>query len=115
MSRITTGAYLIRNMQHYKLLHVAGDSENEFRKVKLNGRDENLYRDRQIWWVEPDPDIDEDEIEVYSITNIRTGKALQRDNSGWGRGVGAGLIIEDRVIGSKKQMWEIRRSILEEE
>jgi hypothetical protein len=107
MNRITTGAYLIRNTYHYKLLHVVGDSEHDFHKVNLHGRDENVHRDRQIWWVEPEPG--EEGTDVYSITNIRTGKALQRDNSVRGRGVGVGLIIEDRDIGSEKQMWEIRR------
>jgi len=104
-TQILAGAYLIRNKHHFKVLHIENPQDSN-PLVTLHDRDENLYRDHQIWWIEPIPGGEEEK--ECSITNVRNWKALEPNSEGWGRGVGAKLIAAENT-GSPRQTWKISR------
>lgn len=78
--RITSGPYVIRNRHTSAVLHIENSTFNsDYSKVVAFEQDENLYRDKQIWWIEPLPDPEADQEGVlYSITNTSCGKSLDQ-------------------------------------
>lgn len=105
--KFPTGAYVILNKHHSTVLHVkdVNVEKHNLSSVALFGRDENRYRNHQIWWIEPLP-LEEDTGE-YSITSISTGWALDVMAGGWGR-VGKELIAK-KPDGGEGQVWRIQR------
>lgn len=108
--KIPTGAYIIQNKHHFKVLHVK-TIEVKSSEVILYGRDENGERNHQIWWIEPLP-LDEDSGE-YLITNMCTGQALGVLTGPWNR-IGKQLIV-NKPHGGPGQGWRIQRFLEDNE
>lgn len=76
-SQIPPGAYVIRNKRTSSVLHIKDNPFDTWSRIFVSEQDENMYRDRQIWWIEQLPGCEGDGEEVvYSITNTPSGMAL---------------------------------------
>lgn len=101
--KITPGAYVIRNRHTSTVLHIKTATINsDYSPVLAFEQDENQYRDKQVWWIEPLPDSENDEEgALYSITNTSCGKSL--DNAG------SKSVCAAKPHGAFWQTWRIRR------
>lgn len=73
------GAYLIRNKKNRKVLHCVGVCFEDMSLVYTFNQ-EDRYRHRQIWWIEPLPSYADKTDPVYSITIPASGRALDMDS-----------------------------------
>ncbi|KAI5839414.1 hypothetical protein DFP73DRAFT_561615 [Morchella snyderi] len=98
--RLRAGAYIIRNKYGYLVLHTQCDEfDNEERSpAVVRGRDENVYRYQQIWWIEPIPY--QEHSNSYIITNTGTGQALERTRGNF-------ELLKN--VGRVRQRWGIER------
>lgn len=77
--KITSGPYVIRNRHTSTVLHIEDSTfHSNYSKLVAFEQDENQYRDKQVWWVEPLPDPEDGEGVVYSITNTSCRKSLDQ-------------------------------------
>lgn len=101
--KIPPGAYVIRNRHTLTVLHIeTATLGTDYSRVLAFEQDENQYRDRQVWWIEPlsDPESDEEGI-LYSITNTACGKTLDEEYTG--------DVCASRAHGATWQAWRIQR------
>lgn len=86
MDGITAGAYVIRNTSNSKVLHLRDRVPGQYEYVQVVDlkQDEKRHRERQIWWIEPLPDVEYDERNLnrtmYSITNVFYRVSLELDD-----------------------------------
>ncbi|KAL7269458.1 hypothetical protein RUND412_007884 [Rhizina undulata] len=105
--RLRNGAYVIRHRYLGYVLHCGEQA------LTGNRRNENLYRNQQIWWVERipnefntgDSDGSGDSGELYSITNIAMGKAIEMGEGG--------EITAKLPHGETSQQWRISEDFSE--
>jgi hypothetical protein len=79
---IATGPYVIRNRGTGQVIEIEKSEEWAVQgeiALRVGERDEVAQRDRQIWWVEPIPGVQDSttrEDGMFMITNIASGKGF---------------------------------------
>jgi hypothetical protein len=113
--KIATGPYVISNRETSQVIEFldleAWSSLGEVFALRMGERDESVHRDRQIWWVEPTPGIQDDDITeedggFFSITNIASGLVFAQR--------GEDLFCHDED-GNPNQTWMLRRVMEDKE
>ncbi|KAF8531948.1 hypothetical protein BDD12DRAFT_869176 [Trichophaea hybrida] len=101
---LTPGAYVIRNRYIPNVIHT-----DDGVSVTTSSRDEERHRERQIWWVEADPVLEDlpDETEaVYRFANI--AKDISLDVEG-GRSDDKTKVTVYSSNGAPCQLWRLKK------
>ena len=107
LEKFEAGVYLIANKHHRKMLHIKSEpSLEETTSVILEKRDEILYRNQQLWWIERL--LTEDGSTQYQILHLPTGMVLEAEYGIFSTGAG-GEIRVGKNYGRPYQRWKIER------
>lgn len=103
------GAFLIRNRKTRKVLHLLNPKDKISYPVVTFDRDEEKYRNEQIWWIDVVPGCsaptgqDKPTDTYYTISNLAFDYHLDVFAAGSNDGAAVGAFIEQQATGW--QMW----------